>query len=1298
MSQPSKTAAASLSIRPYMIVAAAVWTLYIGATVMFALQKSHQTMTELAVSQARISFEKDVLYRRWVAGHGGVYVPATDTTPPNPYLSHIPERDITTPSGRRLTLINASYMTRQVQEQGREAWGGREHIASLKPINPVNVPDAWEAGALKAFEKGAGEIYATATMEGNPYLRYMRPFVTEKSCLKCHATQGYKEGDIRGGISILQPLGELMAMTKQNNLMMALMQGLLWLLGLGGIGFVSKTVKKSFEEQKQSKTALQESEERFRTIIEQSVDGFILIDENGMLIEMNQAYEKISGLSREESLGKPFWDIQFEILLPQHKTPERHDYLKNAILAALRSEESSFFHHPVQAVIYPKDGMQRILEQTIFPVKSDQGIRIGSITRDITEQKKTEKALQESEERLRSFMEQANDAIFICDSRGILLFWNRKAEDLYGYTADEILGKPNSIIVPRRFRDVHRHWMQLFLSGDKSSVSGKTAEGIGEHKDGHEFNLEASTAILHQGSEKLAVVITRNITERKHAENALREAKEFLENVFRTSGDGLIVTDEQGYIRKPNEKALKIFGYTEQELTGMHFAELSPIQLTLDGNPTVIAQLIEGGFIENREAEYSRKDGTIFPAETNMRSMKDKEGVLIGAIASLRDITERRISEEKLRKAKEQLENFLENSIDPIIMADGKGYIVNPNKAFLDMIGYTEEEVLGKPLYTLSVTEPGAYESTAGEQVTISEDFFKESTACIEQLHETGKISGWQSYYMHKSHKLVPITQNLIVIRNDRGEPTGSFSIIRNLTSDRKAEAELRVSEERFRAIAESSIDAIITADTQGRITFCNPAAEKMFGYGREELIGQPGSMLVPERFRDHDRDGYERVVQKNMSRLNGRPLEVCGLRKNSQEFPVEISVTTYTVDNKIYFTSTIHDISERLKFEEQIRQSQKMEAIGTLAGGIAHDFNNILAAIIGFTEMSVQKLEQDTSLRRNMEQVLTSSYRARDLIKQILAFSRKSFEERKPVDISPIIKEALKLLRASIPTTIDIQENIDKHAGMVNADPTQVHQVLMNLCTNAAHAMRDTGGVLAISLCPVFLDAREASLYQGLAPGAYLQVMVRDTGTGIDPAIMDRIFEPFFTTKEVGQGSGMGLAVVHGIVKSHGGAITVDSKPGSGTAFHILLPQVEDKKEEAQDRTAAVPTGSERILYVDDEATLVDLGQEMLESLGYRVTAKKNGMEALEEFKTDPHGFDIIITDQTMPAMTGFDLAKHALDIRPDIPVILCTGHSDKVTQEMAQDAGIREFVMKPMTIQTLAETVRSALDSRPS
>ena len=303
MSKHSKAAAASFSTRPYMIVAVVVWTLYIGATTIFGLVQSQRTMTELAVSQARISFAKDVLYRRWVAGHGGVYVPATATTPPNPYLSHIPERDITTPSGRRLTLINSSYMTRQVQEQGREAFGGGEHIASLKPINPINAPDPWEASALKSFEHGAREVFSVATLEGKPYLRFMRPFVTEKSCLKCHAVQGYKEGDIRGGISISQPLDELMAMTKKNNLMMSLMQCLLWLLGLCGIGFTYHTIQKRIIENRRNETEAGEAKEFLENVFRTSGDGIIVTDALGYVKNPNDTAIKMFGYTAQELTG-----------------------------------------------------------------------------------------------------------------------------------------------------------------------------------------------------------------------------------------------------------------------------------------------------------------------------------------------------------------------------------------------------------------------------------------------------------------------------------------------------------------------------------------------------------------------------------------------------------------------------------------------------------------------------------------------------------------------------------------------------------------------------------------------------------------------------------------------------------------------------------------------------------------------------------------------------------------------------------------------------------------------------------
>jgi two-component system cell cycle sensor histidine kinase/response regulator CckA len=373
------------------------------------------------------------------------------------------------------------------------------------------------------------------------------------------------------------------------------------------------------------------------------------------------------------------------------------------------------------------------------------------------------------------------------------------------------------------------------------------------------------------------------------------------------------------------------------------------------------------------------------------------------------------------------------------------------------------------------------------------------------------------------------------------------------------------------------------------------------------------------------------------------------------------------------------------------------MEAIGTLAGGIAHDFNNILAAIMGYTEMALYDVPEGTSGRRNLEQVLKAGYRGKDLVKQIITFSRRRDEERRPMRISPIVKEALKMLRASLPTTIDIRQNIKTQSGMVLADPTQIHQVLMNLISNAAYAMREKGGVLEVSLTDVDIYLDDAAPpHPDLKPGPYLKLTVSDTGHGIEHAIMERIFDPFFTTKRPGEGTGMGLAVVHGIVKSYGGAILVDSEPGKGSAFDVFFPRIEGYVLPEVDAAAPMPTGDEHILFVDDEEALADMVQQMLERLGYSVVVKTSSLEALEVFKVHPDQFDLVITDQTMPHMAGVDLAKEIMRIRPEIPIILCTGFSEVISAEEAKTFGIREFLMKPFATRMLAETIRRALDSK--
>jgi PAS domain S-box-containing protein len=397
----------------------------------------------------------------------------------------------------------------------------------------------------------------------------------------------------------------------------------------------------------------------------------------------------------------------------------------------------------------------------------------------------------------------------------------------------------------------------------------------------------------------------------------------------------------------------------------------------------------------------------------------------------------------------------------------------------------------------------------------------------------------------------------------------------------------------------------------------------------------------------------------------------------------------------------SVYDLTERIEAEEekktlgrQLRQAQKMEAVGTLAGGIAHDFNNILSAVIGFTEMAMEDAPPDSFLSHNMEQVLQAGLRAKHLVQQILAFSRQSEHEMRPVQLDRIIHEACELLRASLPTTIDIHTDIQTDA-FTMGDPTQMHQVLMNLCTNAGHAMRDRGGRLSITMREAAEDEIREKRLPGMTADAYLLLQVEDTGHGIPPNIIERIFDPFFTTKEHTEGTGMGLSVAHGIIKSHGGSIDVESQPGRGTIFRIYLPQIQRHAKDDHRDTPPLPSGTERVLFVDDETMLVDMSRQILQRLGYQVTACTSSVEALQHFQNDPTAFDLVITDMTMPHMTGKELAVALLKINPELPIILCTGFSETITEDAAKRIGIQAFILKPIVMSDLAQTMRKVLDS---
>ena len=384
----------------------------------------------------------------------------------------------------------------------------------------------------------------------------------------------------------------------------------------------------------------------------------------------------------------------------------------------------------------------------------------------------------------------------------------------------------------------------------------------------------------------------------------------------------------------------------------------------------------------------------------------------------------------------------------------------------------------------------------------------------------------------------------------------------------------------------------------------------------------------------------------------------------------------------------------EKLDLQLQLQQAQKMEAVGTLAGGIAHDFNNILAAIMGYTEISLLQNQADNDLKENLDKILQASQRAKELVNQILAFSRQQPLDIQVLRLKPIVREVLALLRASLPRTIDIGERIAPDLYTIQADPTQIHQVLMNLCTNAAHAMEENGGRLDVSLENIYLDQDNRLRMWTVSPGWFVRISVEDNGCGIDPEISERIFDPYFTTKQLGKGTGMGLAVTHGIVKSAGGAITVESQLGRGTRFDVYLPGYTEEENETGESIKSLPLGKERILFIDDEENLVDIMRDLLQRLGYRVAVTRHPLDALDWFREDPSRFDLVITDAEMPQMTGDRLARELLAIRKDLPIIMCTGFSEKINRENIKAMGVRHLLMKPIAFRNLAEVIREVLD----
>ena len=600
------------------------------------------------------------------------------------------------------------------------------------------------------------------------------------------------------------------------------------------------------------------------------------------------------------------------------------------------------------------------------------------------------------------------------------------------------------------------------------------------------------------------------------------------------------------------------------------------------------------------------------------------------------------------------------------------------NEAFEQLTGLKAESIIGK-----KITEVSSASAT---------DLANRMTQ-FGKVALTGESITFEGYFesMH-------VWYSVSVSSPERGY---FITVFKDITDRKNAEERLKINEKILNKAQEIAHIGSWHFDIQKNNISWSDETFRIFGLTPQEFGATYEAFL--ERVHPDDRKTVDRTYWDAVQ--NKRPYE-CVHRIVRPDGSVRIvhEKSEDIVDasgETIHSFGMTHDITEQRQAEEekaelekQLRQVHKMEAIGTMAGGIAHDFNNMLAIIIGNAEMALADIPKESFPRHSIDQILNASHRAKDLVKQILAFTRQTEKTARPINIIQAIEDSLKLLRSTIPTSVVIRKKIEIIDGFIEIDPTQFHQLMINLCTNATQAMHDKG-VLEIGLSEVKLT--ENSVHQlGKEPGSYIRLSVSDTGEGMSPAIIDRIFDPFFTTREVGQGTGMGLSVVHGIVEGLGGFVTVESEPGRGSTFHLFFHKSEYRPMEERRAGGLLPTGNERILFVDDEEALAKLGKLMLEQLGYTVATVTSSAAALETFTAYPDSFDLIITDMTMPELTGKELAAELLKIRPDIPIILCTGYSSMISKENAEEFGIREFCMKPLAMKHLATTVRNVLDNK--
>jgi PAS domain S-box-containing protein len=766
------------------------------------------------------------------------------------------------------------------------------------------------------------------------------------------------------------------------------------------------------------------------------------------------------------------------------------------------------------------------------------------------------------------------------------------------------------------------------------------------------------------------VKLARSLEKSKQTEEALWESKHFLDTLIDAIPIPVFYKGRDGRYLGCNEAFGAFFGANKEYFLGKTVFDFSPPELA-ETYHAKDEELFRGGSQQQYEFQIQRPDGTLSDVIFDKAVFTDNKGVVRGLIGTIFDITTRKNIEKKLQEQRELLQRSLDALSHPFYVVNVKDYSVALANKASRFHGYPKKTKCYELTHNRRVPCSGTE-----HPCTLQEVLNKKGPVVLE--HDYIDEDGVEQCVEVHAYPLV----------NEAGEIVQIIEYCIDISERRKSEKERL----RLTAVIEQTADSIVITDKKAVIEYVNPGFERITGYTAAEVIGRNPRFLQSGR---HSAQFYQEMWD-TLTQAKVWQGHIINKKKDGSIYDEEASITpvldeTGQIINYIAFK---RDVTEQKKMEAQLQQSQKMEAIGTLAGGIAHDFNNILAAILGYAELAKHDAPPISSFSEHIDKIIIAGNRAKDLVKQILAISRQAKVEKSIISPQPVVKETLKMLRASIPSTIAIKEIISPDCGPIYADPTQIHQIVMNLCTNAFHAMENEKGTLTVQLREATTLPKE--LRASGTENSFIELSVCDTGSGISPDIIGNIFDPFFTTKGPGKGTGMGLAIIYRIIIEYGGSITVESDVGKGTAFHLYLPQSRQKTVESVLNIETIPRGKENILFVDDEELLAQMGKDILERLGYHVIARWNSLDALSTFEKGPHDFDMVITDQTMPNLTGTDLAQRMLQIRPDIPIILCTGYSSIIDEQKAKTIGIRGFVQKPLTIEAIAKLMRSIFDNQ--